>query len=701
MTLNRLLEPRGIAVVGASPEASRPGYQAIRALLDNGYGGGIHPVNPKYESILGLRCCRSLAEVVDACDVAVISLPAPAVPDQLGACGAAGIPFAVVQGGGFREAGEEGAALERAALAAARAGNVRFLGPNCLGYVNLHTRAYAAFGSLTRPPQLRPGPVSVVLQSASFGMSIVVQCDAGGVGFRHVVTSGNEADITTPELIDAYVDDPGTKAILAYIEGVRDGRAFMAAALRAAAAGKPLIVMKAGNTEQGRRAAESHTANLTADYDVYRAAFRQCGVIEVADVQDAVDMTLAFAGGRRAPGRRVAVIGGSGGAAALFSDQADAVGLKLAPLSEETLAVLRANLPRLSSLRNPVDYTAGYPRAGAGLNFERAFRALADDPGVDQVGFLFAAAGRAQLEHGGKVLRQVAAQTGKPLLVFSGMTEALASEGLAELRAAGLPVLPSPRRVASAMGALARHAEYRPPRVRAPEVIALPPLPAAGGALDEIASKAIVASAGIAVTADRCLPLQPSDADGVGLAYPVALKVRSRDIAHKTDVGGVRLGIKTPAALRTAAASLIDALRSRCPEARLDGLIASPMIAVGAETLVGVVNDRAFGPVVAVGLGGIYTEVLDDVAYRVAPFGVDDARAMIAELRGAALLAGVRGSAPLDLEALARALVRLGDLAWQLRDRLEEMDVNPLFVLPAGHGVMAADALVVLREASA
>jgi acetate---CoA ligase (ADP-forming) len=701
-SFERLLNPRGIAVVGASPEPSRPGAQAVSALQKHGYRGAVYPVNPKYPDIAGYKCYPALSDIEDVCDVAVISLPASHVPGVVAQCGARGIPFAVVQGGGFREAGEEGEQLEADMLAAARRGGVRLIGPNCLGYVNVHTRAYAAFGSLTRPPLLQPGPVSAVLQSASFGVSVLIQCDAAGLGFRYVVTSGNEADITAPELIDAYVDDPETRVILAYLEGVRDGRGFMAAARRALAAGKPLIVLKAGNTESGRRAAESHTANLAGSYDVYRAAFRQCGVIEVRDVQEAVDTATCFAAGRLPRGRRVIVMGGSGGAAAMYSDQADESGLALAELAPHTIDALKATLPALASLKNPIDYTAGYPREGKGLDFVRAFRAAIDDPNVDQLAVMFAAAGRAQVQYGGEVLAQVVAATDKPIVVFSGMTEALAPEGLASMREARIPVLASPKRAASAMAAMAAYADARKRSERTSKEVRLE-LPAPTrrtGTFSEVESKRLVAAAGIAVTTDTLLPLDVDARGGANLAYPLALKIVSPDIAHKTDVGGVRLNVRSAEELASAAAEMVERVRKAAPEAKLEGLLASPMVIGGTETLVGVINDAAFGPVVAFGLGGILTEVLHDMAYRVAPFDADEARAMMGELRARALFDGVRGGAPLDVDALADTLARVSALAWQMRNQIAEMDINPLLVLPKGQGVIAADALVVMKRAS-
>lgn len=699
----RLFDPRGIAIVGASANAARPGAQTVSALQHYGYRGGIYPVNPKYAEVAGYACHPALERIEGDCDLAVIALPAAQVPAAIGQCADCGIGFAVVLGGGFRESGEAGARTESEMLAVARARGVRIVGPNCLGFVNVHARAYAAFGSLTRPPRLEAGPVSAVLQSASLGTSLLIQCAAAGAGFRYVVTSGNEADISAPEWIDAYVDDAETKIILAYLEGVSDGRAFMRAARRALAANKPIVLIKAGNTEQGRRAAASHTANLTGEYDVYRAAFRQCGVIEVEDVHEAVDTVACLGGGRLPGGRRVVVMGGSGGAAAMFSDHADKVGLELPPLAAGTLAGLTATLPALSSLKNPIDYTAGYPREERGLDFQRAFETALGDPGIDQLAVMFAAAGRSQLQYGGAVLAKVAAASLKPIVVFSGMTDTLAPEGLQHLRAAGIPVLSSPKRAA---GAMARLADYADALARGKQSDAagpaadlrLPELPSGAATLNEIDSKRMIAAANVPVTRDRLLPLEPGRAAD-GLTYPVVLKIVSSDIAHKTDIGAVRLGIADAKALAAAAGQIVASAREAAPQARLDGLLAAEMVSDGVETIVGVVNDAAFGPVVAFGLGGVFTETLRDVAYRVAPFGVEEARMMIAELRGRAIFDGVRGRPAADVNALALTLARISELAWALRDRLAELDINPLLVRPRGGGVVAADALVVLRAA--
>ncbi len=537
-TFDRLLNPRGIAVVGASPDAARPGGQTIRALQQYGFGGGVYPVNPKYPEIAGYRCHGSLAEIEGECDLAVIALPAAHVPGLITQCADRGIRFAVVLGGGYREAGEEGAKIEASMLAAARKDGVRLIGPNCLGLVNLHTHAYAAFGSLTRPPQLEAGPVSVVLQSASFGMSIVVQCAAAGIGFRYVVTSGNEADISAPEIMSAYVDDPGTKVVLAYLEGVRDGRALMAVARRAVAAGKPLIILKAGNTEQGKRAAESHTAHLTGDYDIYRAAFRQCGVIEVEDVHEAIDMVRCVMNGRVPKGRRTVVMGGSGGAAAMFSDKADEVGLTLSALAPETTAALKASLPPLSILRNPDRLYGRLSAAGTRTRLRARVRKCARRSERRPDGCHV----RCRRPRPTAVWRGSAGQSG--LGVRETSHRVLCHDAGARTR--------GPRTVTRSRHTGTHFAQARGRRDgkacrirgsdstqpalggRGPPAAGKTPLtlPAGAVTLSEHESKQVIAAAGVPVTRDRLLPLAPGAGACADLAFPLALKIVSPDIAH-------------------------------------------------------------------------------------------------------------------------------------------------------------------------
>jgi acetate---CoA ligase (ADP-forming) len=696
----RLFNPRGVAIIGATEDTIRAGGQALDAITRNGYSGGIFPVNPNYDTLLKLRCYKSVADIDQPCDVAIVAIPAKHVPGIIEQCGAKGIPFAVVLGGGFRETGPEGVTNEEQMLAAVRKGNVRIIGPNCLGLVNIHQKVFTGFGSITKPPMLKPGPVSAVIQSGGFGNSVVIQTAAARVGFRYVVASGNESDIQAPELINAFVDDPETKVILAYLEGVADGRALMAAARRALAAGKPVIILKAGNTQQGLRAAASHTANLTSSYDIFRAAFKQCGVIEVTDTHEAGDYAQCFASGRQARGRNVVVMGGSGGSAVGFSDAADEVGLKLVQLSDKTMTVLRECLPNVASLENPVDYAAGFISDKNMPRYQRALDAVLADPDVHQVGMLFATTTGRTMYNGVTGVVETMKNTDKPILAFCSIPYEAGPEGFDLIEANNIPMQPSPRRVAYAMGKLADYYDSLQQRERIcnppqPKARALPPLPAGAVTLDEVESKNVLRAFGVPVTRD--VLVAPGAALPANLKFPVAVKIASRDIAHKSDIGGVRLNVPDAAQLEKAIAEVLSNAKRAVPQANIAGTIVAEMIADGLETIVGVVNDACFGPVVAFGLGGILAETIRDVTYRVAPFDKIEAHSMICEIRGAKLFDGVRGQPARDVEALADLLVAVSDMAWLMRERVAEMDINPVLVRPVGKGVVAADALVVLK----
>ncbi len=698
-----MFSPRGLAVVGASPDPSRPGGQTIQALIHNGYAHGIYPVNPRYSSIGELTCFSTIDDIPGPCDVAVIALPAPQVAPVIAQCGNKGIRFAVVLGGGFRETGETGSALESELVEIARTHNVRIIGPNCLGYVNVPNNVFAGFGSITKPPKLQSGPVSAVLQSGGFGNSLVIQAALAGIGFQNVVTCGNEANTHIADLIKAFVDDPDTKIILAYIEGVPDGRAFMEAARYALDAGKPIVALKGGISRNGLKAAASHTACLLASHDLYRAAFRQCGVIEARDIGDAVDYLVCLKNARFPIGRRVAVVGGSGGSSVNFCDAADEFGLTIAELSPNTMRVLKQNLPSIATTTNPVDFTAGFVTDNNLPIFQEAIEAVLTDPSVDQFSLLAATSSGKSYFNQATAIVSALQKTGKQAIVFTCMSDRDAGPGAALFKTAGVPVLPTPRRIAAAMAALAMYSDAlgnrnRPDCVPEASHQSLSWLPLGDGDMDELTSKTVLREFGIRTTSDHFLPqgdfipLLPD-----GMTFPVAVKIVSPDIPHKTDVGGVRLNVQDAAELVSAINAVFQSAKTAIPQASIKGIIVSEMVQDALETIVGVVNDEVFGPVVAVGLGGTLAETINDTTWRIAPFGTETAKAMLSELRGAPLFTGLRGQRPRDVEALAECVAQVSHLAWALRSRLHTLDINPLMVLKRGAGVIATDALLSLK----
>jgi acetyltransferase len=689
----RLFEPRAIAAVGVSEDAARPGSQTVHALLRNGYPGRIYPVNPKYPTYEGMTCYPSVSAIEGEVDVAVIGVPARGVIGVIEDCAKKRVPFVVVPSGGFRESGAEGAARQDRMLAIAREAGMRIVGPNCLGLVNVHKDVYAGFGSITRPPALEKGSVSLVTQSGGFGYSIALACQQAGIGFRNIIATGNEADIDTIEFLDALLEDEGTSIILAYIEGLPNGRALLEVGRRALALGKPLLVWKGGVTEEGARAAATHTANLTGSYDYYRALFRQAGIVEIRELYEAADYVKAFQARKLPAGRRVAVMGGSGGSAIVFADAAEQSGLDFSSFSEETKRRLWKVVPEIGAVHNPVDFTAGYITGANAERFEAAVTAVLDDAAVDALCINFATTAIPGCLAGAQVLERVVKDVPKPVVVFLSTP---APYALPVFDAARVPVVPSPVRAARAIAMLAA---YREARERESDRAAREDVRAASDpslvtrhGFTEADSKAELAHMGIAVTRD-VLVRTAAEACFEELTPPLAVKIASPDIPHKTEVGGVRLGIRTREELAEAIDGVLSSARTLAPHARIDGVLVSEMVVGGFELLAGAVNDAVFGPVVVVGAGGIYAETFADTACRLAPFGERTAREMIDELRCRAILDGARGRPALDVDAVAHALAALSRYAWANRETIAEIDINPLFALPAG--AVAADALIV------
>jgi len=695
----RLFHPRGVAIVGASHDLRRIGGQPVKFLATYGYKGRVYPINPKHSEIAGIRCYPRVADIDGPCDVAIVAVNGAAAVDVVRECGRKGIGFAVVYSSGFRETGEAGRTLEGELLAAAREGGVRIIGPNCQGYLNLSERLYATFGVLGLEPDLKVGPVSTVAQSGGFGFGIVTQCESAGVGFRNLVSSGNESDVTTPEILEAYVQDDGTSILVGFVEGVRDGRHLMRVADRSVKAGKPILMWKAGNSEVGKRASLSHTAAVTGSYDAYRAAYRQAGIIEMRDIDEISDAVRALLPGRLPRGNRVAALGSSAGSCILFADRCAELGLEMVTLAEATEAALRQVLPAFGSPRNPVDITADIFNDLS--NFGRAVDIVLADPGVDQLAVIYAGLSGDIALTCNQAVADAGRKHGKPVLLGWTARRHRAEAAYALADAERIPYFSSPVRLANAAGVLAKFAAYRARAGRRTSpfdghAIDIPTeFPREPGALSEAASKALLRHWGLPATRDLLVgsagELRPGQ-----VGFPAVVKVASPDIAHKTEAGGVVVGVRNGEELARAVDEVIRRGRAFAPGARIDGALVCEMVDDGVEVLVGTSQDPVFGPIVTLGMGGVQAEVLKDVAYRVAPIDEESARDMIGELRGGALLRGFRGRPPADVDALAAFLAQLSRIAWAFRDEVVELEVNPLMVRPEGKGVVAADALVVL-----
>ncbi len=699
--LQRLFSPRSIAIIGASAELGTISGQPLKFLVQRGYPGTLYPVNPKYAELLGRTCYPSIDALPEVPDVALITVNARLAVRMLEACGRRGVPFVIMFSSGFSEVGAEGAAMQAELIEIARRYDIGLIGPNCQGIISVPARAYAGFGSAFIY-DYEPGPVSMVSQSGGFGFSVVsLAAMEGGVRFRHVVTTGNEVGISTLDFMRFMVDDPETRMIAAYTEGMRDAYRLREIGEAALAARKPIVIWKVGNSAEGQRAAASHTANLGGAMALYQAAFRQTGILQVEDIQDIVDYYHAFQCGKAPRGNRVAIITISGGAGILMTDEAIARGLAVESLSEHTVARLRPLVPHFAALGNPIDLTAAI--------FDdtdlcrKALDLIIDDPRVDSV--VMANAGL-QGEIATKVAREVvnvSQRSDKPIMLGWSARAQVAGEAYALLDAANVPHYRSPMRCVRALAALTQHAASceRYEARRSGSVLALASAEAkaqleqAQGDLAEYRAKRLLARYGIAVTVEA---LATSAAQATEIAarigFPVVMKVQSADIPHKTEAGGVRVGLKDAAEVVAAFDSIVASVRAYKADAVIEGVLVQEMVSDAVEAIVGINNDPLFGPAIMFGLGGVFAEVLKDVTFRLAPIQASVAAEMIREVKGYALLAGARGRPVCDEAALVETLCRVSALAVDLKDHLGELDINPLFVLPAGRGVKAGDALI-------
>jgi acetate---CoA ligase (ADP-forming) len=693
MKLDRLLSPRAIAVIGASHDERRPGGQALHALTTYGYAGSVHAVNPRYTDIRGLACYPDATALPEPVDLAVVAVPAAEVPRVVESCGAAGIGHVVILSAGFREMGTAGASLQRELEAALAGSGVRAVGPNCVGVLNLKERVFAGFGAGFRQPQWRGGPVALISQSGGFAYSIMACCQESGVGIDYMISTGNETDLSALDFVDHFMSDEAVRLVAIYLEGVADGRRLRALGRRALEAGKPIAVWKVGNTKVGQRAAASHTASLTGEYDFYRDAFREGGFVEIREVYDLVDAARVFRSGIRSAGRRVAIVTTSGGAGVLLADRCEEAGLELPPLADAS--VLEPLVPPFASLANPVDLTAALAQKEP--EFSQATALVLADPHVD-LAIVRSFPGR-DVEPWAEKLAADAAASVKPVLVSLSGTPAQAAAWAPRLEAAGVPCFDVPSRAAAAAAMLCEfsaRARRRSCAVALRRKVKTPEFAHAGSDPDEHEAKRWLHAAGIRTPRHLFIAEGAQCPARVNLAFPVAVKIVSPDIVHKTEAGGVRLNVAEEDLARTIE-EIGAAARTCRPAARIRGVLIEEM-AAGLEMIVGALGNASFGPIVMIGMGGVHAEVLRDVARRYAPVSRVEARAMIGELKGARLLEGYRGAAPRDVAALAEAISRLSELIAAHEAQIAEIEVNPLLVGALGEGVTAADAVIRLRR---
>ncbi len=694
-SIDRMLNPRSIAVVGATPRMQYGGRFVAAAMGSMENGVNVYPVNPRYEEVQGLQCYPSVSALPEAPDVVGIVVPYHAVLDTLRESHEKGAKSAIVISAGFSErAVDDRRDLQVELGRFARESGMRVSGPNCLGLANLKDDIWASASS--RGASGLSGPIGLVCQSgaSAFGPFLTRAVDEG-IGYTYVVSTGNEADLDFCDFARYLLDDDDTRVIAGFVEGFKDGRKFLEVARLAAERGKPIVLIKIGRSDLGSRAAGSHTAALTGVDEVYEAAFAQYGVIRVQDYDDLLQVSNMMARCPRPSRRGVAVVSHSGGISSLTADMFGQAGLDLPPLSDRARDGINDILKGFGWAANPSDVT-GFANSD---DFPAIMSFMAEDEGV---GTLVVASAGADAQ-ATQVIAQRDASRMPVAFLWTGTRGA--DSGLPMLRQAGIPVFYVPDKLAAGVRYLNDYHDWREQRLArgfaatgelTAEQTAAAKALTAGSALSEYDSKGLIRAFGVTTTREEIA----EDADAAVAAaerigYPVALKVNSADILHKTEAGAIRLGLANADAVREAFAEVTANARGYDANARVDGALVQEMVSGGVETIVGVSYDAQLGPILLFGTGGVMVEVYNDVALRLCPITREDAVEMIDEVKGARLLRGFRGAPAADVDALADVLVSVSQMAAQLEGSLGELDINPLMVLPAGEGVKAADALVV------
>jgi acetyl coenzyme A synthetase (ADP forming)-like protein len=695
MEFEQLFSPRGIAVIGASRNPTKLGYGVARNLVMSGYTGGLYFVNPKPGWLFDRPVYTTVASVPDPVDLAVVIIPAPSVPGAIEDCGRRGIKFVIVGSGGFRETGPEGAALEARCLQIASRYGLRILGPNCIGFLDTHLPIDTTFLPLPGPI---PGDIAFLSHSGAICEAVIDWARGQGFGLSRLVSLGNQMDLTESDLLPPVADDPNTRVIVLYLEGVEDGRAFIEQA-RAVTRTKPVVAIKVGRSASGRAAVASHTGAMAGEDTAYAAAFRKAGVIRSSTSEETFDWARALAWCPLPPGRRMAVLTNAGGPGAIAVDALEANGLEHAVLSPKTIASLKGLLPGAASLQNPVDMLASAGPA----EYAGCLSALLADEGVDGVMVILPPPPMTTAAEVAGAIIPVIRSTTKPVVVAL-MGEELIAHAARLFRQAHVPDYRFPERAASALMVLANRAE----QLATPEPAAWEPhgvdaqrvhdLLAANESSDSGFLAGSVTAEALTAYGLHCAPqiLVHSAEEAVAAAHalglPVALKIESPEVTHKSDVGGVRLNIRDDQAVADAFA---EVTRSG---GGTGAAVVQKMIEAGQEVILGMVRDPQFGPLVMFGSGGVEVEGLKDVSFALAPLGQDEAGALVDSTWAGRRLGGYRDIPPADREAVLDSLVRLAQLATD-HPQVKEVEINPLRVCAEGQGAVVLDARLRLDRA--
>ena len=698
MEMRSLFEPRALAVIGASANPEKIGYRIVENVVRSGYQGDVFPINPRGGEILGLRVYKTLAEVEEAIDVAVIVIPAERVVDVVAECGAKGVVNLVIITSGFSEVGN--LETERRIVRLAREHGMRVLGPNIFGIYSAASSLDATFG----PGGITPGPVAIITQSGALGIAMIGKTATESVGLSALVSVGNKADIDEADLLEYLATDDRTRAILMYIEGVKHGdrlqRTLAEVTLR-----KPVVVIKSGRSKRGSMAAASHTGSLAGADEVFDSVMRQCGVLRAESVQEAFTWVRYLASAPLPDGDEAVIVTNGGGIGVMATDACEKHGVDLYDDQAVLAQTFSGVMPDFGSSKNPVDLTG----QATAEDYVRSLDAVLVEDRIHAAIALYCETALFDTSQFAGLLRKIYARyhERKPI-VFSLFGGERIETVIRDLRGEGIPVFGDVYEAVSSLGALYRVRRRMRQRVKPLEPVELPiaeirrvlDAARADGRTFLLAPEAAQVAAYLDLDMPKAILARNLDeairaAGDVG--YPAAMKIVSKDIVHKSDAGGVALDLENKDEVVDAYQAILRSCRAHVPEAVIDGVEVVQMVRPGVETIVGARQDPSFGPVVMFGLGGIYVEVMKDVAFRAAPVGRATAREMISDLRSYPLLLGVRGESRKDIEAIADVVVKLSHLIDRCRE-IADIEVNPLIVYDHGQGTRTVDMRILIRQ---
>lgn len=698
--MKALFEPQSIAVIGAAREEGKLGNIILRNLVNSGFTGPLYPVNPKADEILGMKCYRSIMDIPGPVELAVIVVPSRIVPPVLEEAGKKGVKASIIITAGFKEVGKEGAELERKVGDIARRYGMRILGPNCLGLINTHHNMNATF---TRNYPIK-GRIAISSQSGAICTSILDWAKKTKIGFSKFISVGNKVDVDEADLLEYLGKDDQTQVIGMYIEGVNRGQEFLRQASETTKT-KPILALKSGRTSSGAKAASSHTGALSGSDAVYEAALQQSGVVRAKTIDEFYDLLQVFGRMPLPDGDGVAIVTNAGGLGVMAADATSDFGLRLASFESETIEKLKSYLPPEANVYNPVDVLGD----ASAERYEFAINAVLDDPNVSMVVVVLAPTDTVDIMAVANIVATFAGRTTSPLVAaFVGGEDC--DQGIEVLKEAGIPSYESPDRALKALSAMVQYRRMResrhaqePVTVEGDRETVRKILERVKGenrlTLREDEGKEILKAYGVPVPAEALATTADEAVERAReIGYPVVMKIASPDIFHKTDVGGVAVGVKDDEEVRSYFDIITRRSRERMPEARIDGVLIQQMVS-GREVIVGMVRDEQFGPVLTFGLGGIFVEIMKDVSQRIAPLTMADVNTMITSIKAYPILSGARGRKPADIKALKDIILRIAQISLDFPE-ISEFEVNPVIVADEGEGACAVDALVTIRRES-